>query len=380
MTAQTQAAPSVKASSAPSETRAVSVQLRNIHKRFGDQVALEQINLDVYEGEFVALLGPSGCGKTTLLRLIAGFDTPDEGEVMIGGQAMAGVEAFRRPVNTVFQSYALFPHLSVRDNVMFGLKMRGVDKKEARERVEKTLQTVAISQLAERRPAQLSGGQQQRVALARAVVNEPQVLLLDEPLGALDLKLRKQLQIELMQLQQRLGITFVYVTHDQEEALVMSDRIAVMNTGLIEQIGSAEDVYERPKTRYVATFLGTSNLIEGVVSRVENGTAILDTEHGPIRSRVGRYRADQSVTVAFRPEKVRVLEPPHTPNDDDNVLYGDVEEVVYSGMANQYLIRSGDQTLHAYVANQSLVSHDRFSVGSPVALVIPAQSVVKLDD
>ncbi len=366
-------------SKAPRETRNVSVRLRNIRKTFGAQVALEKIDLDVYEGEFVALLGPSGCGKTTLLRLIAGFESPDQGEVVIGGDAMDGVEAYRRPVNTVFQSYALFPHLSVHDNVMFGLKMRGVDKEEAAERVAQTLKTVAIEALAERRPEQLSGGQQQRVALARAIVNEPQVLLLDEPLGALDLKLRKQLQIELMQLQQRLGITFVYVTHDQEEALVMSDRIAVMKTGLIDQIGSAEEVYERPKTRYVATFLGTSNLVEGVVSRVDDGTATIDTDHGPLRSSVGRYQPNQSVTVAFRPEKVQVVEPGAAP-DEGNVLAGEVDEVVYSGLANHYIVRVDDKTINAYVANQSLSSHDRFSVGSSVALVIPAQSVVKLDD
>ncbi len=238
-----------------------SVELQGVSKRFGDLTAVEQLSLDLAGGEFFTLLGPSGCGKTTTLRMIAGFERPDEGEIRIEGADVAGLPPHRRPTNTVFQSYALFPHLSVRDNVAFGLKRKKVPKEEIGRRVEAELERVGLAAEANRRPAQLSGGQQQRVALARALVNLPKVLLLDEPLGALDLKLRKGLQVELKRIQREVGITFVYVTHDQEEALTMSDRIAVMNRGRVEQVGSPEDVYERPATTFVAGFIGVSNLL-----------------------------------------------------------------------------------------------------------------------
>jgi ABC-type Fe3+/spermidine/putrescine transport system ATPase subunit len=241
---------------------AVDVELRAVTKRFGDTVAVDALDLFVEHGEFLSLLGPSGCGKTTTLRLIGGFEQPDEGEIRIGGENVRGLPAYKRDVNTVFQSYALFPHLNVRDNVAYGLKQRGLRRSARLRRAAEMLDIVRLGHLANRRPRQLSGGQQQRVALARALVLEPKVLLLDEPLGALDLKVRKELQIELKRIQHEVGITFVYVTHDQEEALAMSDRVAVMNAGRIEQLGPPREIYDTPATRFVADFIGETNFID----------------------------------------------------------------------------------------------------------------------
>src|SRR3954469_22345253 len=238
-----------------------SVELRKVSKRFDALTAVDDLNLDLARGEFFTLLGPSGCGKTMTLRMIAGFERPTEGEIRIEGDDVAQLPPHRRPTNTVFQSYALFPHLSVEDNVAFGLKRKKVSRDEIRQRVAAELERVGLSREGNRRPSQLSGGMQQRVALARALVNLPKVLLLDEPLGALDLKLRKELQVELKRIQRDVGITFVYVTHDQEEALTMSDRIAVMSNGVVQQVGTPEDVYERPRTTFVAGFIGVSNLM-----------------------------------------------------------------------------------------------------------------------
>jgi ABC-type Fe3+/spermidine/putrescine transport system ATPase subunit len=245
-----------------------AVELRNVTKRFGDHVAVDGLDLDVRDGEFLSLLGPSGCGKTTTLRLIAGFERPDTGAIRIGGRDVASLPPYRRPVNTVFQSYALFPHLSVRDNVAYGLKQRGVPRPERRGRAQRALDLVRLTGVEARKPRALSGGQQQRVALARALVMEPQVLLLDEPLGALDLQVRRQLQIELKRIQQSVRITFVYVTHDQEEALAMSDRVAVMNDGRIEQLAAPQEIYDRPATQFVAGFIGDTNFIEAGGGRV----------------------------------------------------------------------------------------------------------------
>src|SRR5215218_4661555 len=257
---------------------APSVSLRSVTKRFGYFTAVREMDLDVPRGQFFTMLGPSGCGKTTTLRMIAGFEEPTEGTVLLDGEDVTGQPAFRRPTNTVFQSYALFPHLSVERNVAFGLERQRVSKDEVRRRVAEELERVGLAREAKRKPRQLSGGQQQRVALARALVNRPAVLLLDEPLGALDLKLRKQLQVELKRIQRDVGITFLYVTHDQEEALAMSDRIAVMDGGVVEQCGTPEEVYERPAKPFVAGFIGISNLIEGTVEgpdvRLVNGSLV----------------------------------------------------------------------------------------------------------
>ena len=263
------------------------IHLEQVTKRFGETVAVDRLDLSIERGAFFAMLGPSGCGKTTTLRMIGGFEDPTEGRVLLAGEDITDAPPYRRDVNTVFQSYALFPHLSVERNVAFGLERRGVDKAEVRRRVGETLELVQLHGLGRRKPAQLSGGQQQRVALARALVNRPRALLLDEPLGALDLRLRKQLQIELKRIQQDVGITFVHVTHDQEEAMTMADRIAVMCDGRIEQAGGAAELYERPRTEFVANFLGVSNLIDG---RLGATTGDADGRHDPRRRRAAGTR------------------------------------------------------------------------------------------
>src|SRR5918992_2680169 len=257
-----------------------SIELREVSKYFGEVPAVNGISLDVRQGEFLTLLGPSGCGKTTTLRMVGGFELPSAGEILIEGEAMGNRPPYRRPVNTVFQNYALFPHMTVAQNVSYGLEMSGVPKPERQKRVAEALEMVRLPHVEARKPAELSGGQQQRVALARALVNRPAVLLLDEPLGALDLKLRKQLQVELKGIQRDVGITFVYVTHDQEEALTMSDRIAVMNRGLIEQVGGPETIYERPQTTFVAGFIGVSNLMPGQVVSANGRSAELKLDAG----------------------------------------------------------------------------------------------------
>src|SRR6478735_5470081 len=279
-----------------------TVALRGVTKRFGDFVAVDALDLDIGQGEFFTLLGPSGCGKTTTLRMIAGFEEPNEGEIRIDGADVAGLPAHRRPTNAVFQSYALFPHMSVKDNVAYGLKRKGVDKGDVEKRVQAELERVGLWGEANRRPNQLSGGQQQRVALARAVVNLPKVLLLDEPLGALDLKLRKNLQVELKRIQQDIGITFVYVTHDQEEALTMSDRIAVMNKGIVEQVATPVEIYERPSTTFVAGFIGVSNLMPGTVEaggvHLDNGPTVPAAQNG--------FRPGERCQAVVRPEKLHI--------------------------------------------------------------------------
>ena len=264
-----------------------SVEFSGVTKRFGDLVAVRDLNLQIGRGTFFTLLGPSGCGKTTTLRMVAGFEEPDAGQILLDGANVAGQPPFRRPTNTVFQSYALFPHLSVEDNVAFGLRRKRVPADEVRRRVTEDLELVGLAAEAKRKPRQLSGGQQQRVALARALVNRPSVLLLDEPLGALDLKLRKGLQVELKRIQREVGITFLYVTHDQEEALTMSDQIAVMNHGVIEQLASPEEVYERPRTTFVAGFIGVSNLMPGRVVSANGRGAEARARQRRSRSRRG---------------------------------------------------------------------------------------------
>jgi spermidine/putrescine transport system ATP-binding protein len=281
--------------------------LVNVIKKFGDFTAVDDINMVIEDGEFFSMLGPSGCGKTTTLRMIAGFEQPTLGELYIHGQQVAGIPPHKRPVNTVFQNYALFPHMTVFQNVAFGLEMKKVAKKEIERRVGEVLELVQLPHLRDRRPKQLSGGQQQRVALARALVNRPEVLLLDEPLGALDLKLRKAMQLELKQIQAEVGITFIYVTHDQEEALTMSDRIAVMDAGIVQQVGAPRDIYEHPYNRFVADFIGETNFLAGQVAELGDLTTV-DLGNLPVLgSADGRSLAlQQSVTLAIRPEKINL--------------------------------------------------------------------------
>jgi spermidine/putrescine transport system ATP-binding protein len=319
------------------------VTLRSVTKRFGDFTAVDSIDLEIAQGEFFTLLGPSGCGKTTTLRMIAGFEEPDGGDILIDGADVAGLPAHRRPTNTVFQSYALFPHLSVRDNVAYGLKRKGVDKAEIDDRVRAELERVGLWAEANRRPNQLSGGQQQRVALARAVVNLPKVLLLDEPLGALDLKLRKQLQIELKRIQREVGITFVYVTHDQEEALTMSDRIAVMNRGVVEQVAIPEEVYERPATTFVAGFIGVSNLMPGTVRDIGGERATVDLEAGvSVEADAGGLQAGDRCHAVVRPEKLLVSTNGTPAAAGAQTVDGTVESSVYLGTATQLVVELRD--------------------------------------
>jgi spermidine/putrescine transport system ATP-binding protein len=323
-----------------------SVRLERVTKRFGDFTAVREMDLDIPRGEFFTMLGPSGCGKTTTLRMVAGFEDPSEGRVLLSGQDVTSLPAFKRPTNTVFQSYALFPHRSVEKNVAFGLERQKVDRAEIRRRVGEELERVGLAAEATRRPAQLSGGQQQRVALARALVNRPEVLLLDEPLGALDLKLRKQLQVELKRIQRDVGITFVYVTHDQEEALTMSDRIAVMNRGVVEQVADPESVYERPGTTFVAGFIGVSNLMPGEVVSSNGAGAQMRLDAGPTVKALhsGGAETGERAHAVVRPEKL-VLQQAEAPAEGNRPsVEGQVESSLYLGTATQMVVRLGDGT------------------------------------
>jgi len=310
-------APPGAAAAATRAAAVPAVRLERVEKRFGDVVAVAGVDLDVIDGEFFSMLGPSGSGKTTTLRMIAGFEAPTAGRILLHGQDVTGQPPFERDVNTVFQDYALFPHMTVGENVGYGLMIRKVPKPDRAARVADILRLIRLEGYERRKPSQLSGGQRQRVALARALVNRPRVLLLDEPLGALDLKLREEMQVELKAIQREVGITFIYVTHDQQEALTMSDRIAVFNNGRIEQIGSPADVYERPATPFVAGFVGTSNLLRG-----EAAVAIVG---GP-------------GTFTVRPEKIRLAEPTATVGGDEMSALGHIRDVVYLGPDTRYLV------------------------------------------
>jgi spermidine/putrescine transport system ATP-binding protein len=320
------------------EEQSAAIALDGVTKRFGKAVAVDDVSLSMAEGEFFSLLGPSGCGKTTTLRMIAGFEVPDDGRVLIHGQDVTLVPANRRPLNMVFQQYALFPHMSVYDNVAFGLKVKRVPRREHRGRIDEMLRVVALEGLERRRPRQLSGGQQQRVALARALVNRPAALLLDEPLGALDVKLRKQMQLELKRIQNELGTTFVYVTHDQEEALAMSDRIAVMNAGRVEQVAGPREIYERPATAFVADFIGSLNAIDLRVDELVGGYAVMRLgEDERVVAAVGSAtRPGEVVRVAVRPERVQITPGGASLSDGGSRLQGTVGEVVYLGMYTQF--------------------------------------------
>ena len=325
----------------------LDVQLRGVSKFFDKEAAVQGIDLDIRRGEFFSILGPSGCGKTTLLRLVAGFETPSSGEVTIQGQSMTQVPPYRRPANTVFQSYALFNHLTVWDNVAFGLRVKRQQKSEIRDRVTEALKLVKMESYARRFPSQLSGGQQQRVALARALVNRPAVLLLDEPLGALDLKLRKEMQVELSNLHQEVGLTFIMVTHDQSEAMSLSDRIAVMNSGRIDQIGAPSEIYERPRTPFVADFIGDTNLFQGRPSSLENGRLQVETGKGLViqvqqPEEAAALQPQGLVTVSVRPEKIRLSAKPG--EGAVNCFEGRLRNVMYLGTHVHYIVelRSGE--------------------------------------
>jgi spermidine/putrescine transport system ATP-binding protein len=314
------------------------VALREVTKRFGDLTAVDRLSLEVGQGEFFTLLGPSGCGKTTTLRMTAGFEEPTDGSVLIEGADVVGLPPHKRPTNTVFQSYALFPHLTVKENVAFGLKRQKVEKAEIERRVNEELERVGLVAEANRRPAQLSGGQQQRVALARALVNLPKVLLLDEPLGALDLKLRKGLQVQLKRIQREVGITFIYVTHDQEEALTMSDRIAVMNHGRLEQVAGPDEVYDRPTTTFVAGFIGVSNLMPGVVKKGgAKGEVLLDSGVS-VTTDVNGFDRGERCHAVVRPEKLTL----GSGGRGDPSIDGLVESSLYLGTATQLIVRLPD--------------------------------------
>jgi spermidine/putrescine transport system ATP-binding protein len=334
----------------------VDVRLERVTKRFGDVVAVDDLSLDIAEGEFFSMLGPSGCGKTTTLRMIGGFEDPSLGTVYLGGRDVTDLPPYRRDVNTVFQSYALFPHLNVMENVAFGLRRKKVDKGDIKTRVTDAMRLVDLVGFEDRKPAQMSGGQQQRVALARALVNHPKVLLLDEPLGALDLKLRKQMQLELKRIQQEVGITFIYVTHDQEEAMTMSNRIAVMRLGRIEQLGEPETVYENPSTEFVASFLGASNLLEGELKDgSSNGEAtVLLTAGHTVRLPSARVPTQSSnrLKVGVRPEKISIArEGAEVPNGHNSVN-GRVTMSTYIGVSHQYKVEAaGGTEVTVYVQN-----------------------------
>jgi spermidine/putrescine transport system ATP-binding protein len=348
-----------------SESASVAIGLESVSKRFGGVGAVDDVSLEIGEGEFFSLLGPSGCGKTTTLRMVAGFERPDEGRIVLHGDDVTTVPANKRPVNMVFQQYALFPHMSVYDNVAFGLKVKRVPRAEHGGRIQEMLRVVSLEGLEKRRARQLSGGQQQRVALARALVNRPEALLLDEPLGALDVKLRKHMQLELKRIQHELGTTFVYVTHDQEEALAMSDRIAVMNGGRVEQIGGPREIYERPQTAFVADFIGSLNAFDFRVDELIGDSAVMRLgEDGRLVVPInGGHSPGETLRVAVRPERIQIG---GAAVPGGSQLAGTVAEIVFLGMYTQFHV---DTAAGRFVANR--LADEQLAplqAGSPVAL------------
>jgi spermidine/putrescine transport system ATP-binding protein len=331
------------------------VRLEGVTKRFDEVVAVDDVSLAIERGRFFALLGPSGCGKTTTLRMIGGFEEPDAGTIFLGDRPVTGLPPYKRDVNTVFQSYALFPHLSIFENVAFGLRRRKVPRRETARRVDEILELVELEGMGRRKPRQLSGGQQQRVALARALVNSPRVLLLDEPLGALDLKLRRQMQLFLKRLQHEVGITFVHVTHDQEEAMTMADAIAVMNRGRIEQLGTPAELYERPRTRFVAGFLGVSNLLHGIVSGVH---VVRVDGAGEVRAAEDLPPEGTRVAFGVRPEKLRL------DGSGPNTIRGTVAERAYTGVSTQYVVETPAGSMTVFVQSSGgAVEGDAVTLG-----------------
>jgi len=363
----------------------IEVRLVDVTKRFGEFVAVDAINLEVRDGEFFSLLGPSGFGKTTTLRMIGGFEEPTSGLIELNGQDVTWLPPYKRNVNTVFQNYALFPHLTIADNIAFGLKRRHVGGDEVKRRVAEALELVQLTGYEHRKPTQISGGQAQRVALARALINRPAVLLLEEPLGALDLKLRKQMQLELKRIQQEVGITFIYVTHDQEEAMTMSDRIAVMNKGHYEQLSEPETLYERPKTRFVAGFLGVSNLIPVKADGTADAYAVLRLPDGT-PARAPRALVDGQtgpIALGVRPEKIRLKERTDEIEARYNRLEGVVRDASYIGVSTQYVIELADERrITVFEQNvERATKAELWSPGEEVAMTwLPEHSFVVPDD
>jgi len=356
----------------------IAVSVRNISKHFGGGKelvkALDGVSIDISDNEFFTLLGPSGCGKTTLLRLIAGFELSTAGEIFLYDEEIENLPPHKRSINTVFQHYALFPHMTVEENVGFGLRMLNRDPTEIKRRSMETLELVKMDQFANRKPVQLSGGQQQRIALARALAPEPKVLLLDEPLSALDLKLRQAMRMELKNLQRETGITFIFVTHDQEEALTMSDRIAVMSAGKIQQVGGPMDIYERPINRFVADFIGDSNFLQAKIESVLDNQAncLLSDNFSICTSLVGTHPTGSTVTLAIRPEKIKL--------NDESTLRGDIQETVYLGTDTNYIIKLNDSTTITVRDQNGVTGDARYSKGQSVGLHIPDSSVRMLAD
>src|SRR5437773_5996153 len=374
----------------PARVADVAVRLVQLTKRFGgdttgrrvagyveganaDQgfLAVDHIDLEVHDGEFFSLLGPSGCGKTTTLRMIGGFEQPTEGTIERQGEDVTWLPAYKRNVNTVFQNYALFPHLTIYENVAFGLRRKKVSDGDVKARVTEMLKLVELSGFEARKPTQISGGQAQRVALARALINKPAVLLLDEPLGALDLKLRKQMQVELKRIQQEVGITFIYVTHDQEEAMTMSDRIAVMNRGSYEQLGDPESLYERPTTRFVAGFLGVSNLLPGTADGTAGAYAVIRlADNTRVRVPAALVNGNHNVEVGIRPEKIRLANPDSAASAETNPIRGVIKDASYIGVSTQYIVESrGGSQLTVYEQNVERATRaELWAPGEEVAL------------
>jgi putrescine transport system ATP-binding protein len=351
-----------------------------VTKRFGAETAVDNLSLAVYEREFFALLGPSGCGKSTLMRLLAGFETPTAGRVLLAGEDLAGVPPHLRPTNMMFQSYALFPHMSVEKNVAFGLEMEKRPKDEIADRVATALRLVKLEAFANRKPHQLSGGQRQRVALARALIKRPKVLLLDEPLGALDRKLRVETQFKLVALQERLGLTFIIVTHDQDEAMTMATRIAVMDRGRIAQVGTPPVIYEAPATRYVAGFIGDINLVEGQVSAVEGTRVTVTTPHADmiLPEVADAVSVGQQVAVAWRPEKTRIVRGEEPVAGGRAVIEGTVHDIGYLGDWTTYVVEANGQRLRAAVANASRLVERPIGWDERVSLCVAPESLILL--
>lgn len=356
----------------------LSIELRNVTKSYGDTKVVQEMNLQIQKGEFFSFLGPSGCGKTTTLRMIGGFEQPTSGSIFLDGKAVQGTPPYLRNVNTVFQSYALFPHMSIFDNVAFGLKMKNVTGTMLKTRVEDALKTVKLTDMGNRKPGQLSGGQRQRVALARAIVNRPSVLLLDEPLSALDLKLRRAMQIELKELQANLGITFIFVTHDQEEALTISDRIAVMSQGRVEQVGRPTDIYESPSSRFVADFIGTTNFLPGKVESVSETSLKVGTAWGVLSCAANpSLSVGQEVMLSVRPEKISLGSSVN--GAAENRMEGTIHEIIYLGTATHYIVTLPDGPRITIFAQNGQFAQTTARHGERVGLAFGAADCRALD-